>query len=38
MKKDLCFKALVKFFFGVIVVGILLFLPAGTFIIGTRGY
>ena len=31
MKKDLCFKALVKFFFGVIVVGILLFLPAGTF-------
>ena len=31
MEKDLCFKALVKFFFGVIVVGILLFLPAGTF-------
>lgn len=31
MKKDLCFKALVKFFVGVIVVGILLFLPAGTF-------
>jgi len=31
MKKDLCFKAFVKFFFGVIIVGILLFLPAGTF-------
>lgn len=31
MEKDLCFKALVKFFFGVIVVGILLFFPAGTF-------
>ncbi|MBC6713262.1 isoprenylcysteine carboxylmethyltransferase family protein [Treponema sp. Marseille-Q3903] len=31
MKTDLCFKAFVKFFFGVIIVGILLFLPAGTF-------
>ena len=31
MEKDLCFKALLKFSLGVVVIGILLFLPAGTF-------
>ena len=31
MEKDLCFKALLKFSLGVVAIGILLFLPAGTF-------
>ena len=31
MQKDLCFKALLKFSLGVVAIGILLFLPAGTF-------
>lgn len=31
MEKDLCFKALLKFPLGVVAIGILLFLPAGTF-------
>lgn len=31
MEKDLCFKALLKFSLGVVSIGILLFLPAGTF-------